>query len=317
MADDFHVMNKALKVKAEQAASHLQLSTRRTRLCWTVAVQNLLLEKRRMDFEQIRQRYAGKAIQEWERLCSTPIRRIEYMITSHFLNRYLPKSGLILDAGSGPGRYTIDLGRKGYRVVMFDLLHEMLQLGQQKVAENNMQEKVMLVEGNIVTLPYQDNSFDAVICLGAPLSHITDSQARSRAVAEIARVVKHGGQVFLTGLARLACYRGTVYWLKQNPEFFEQIMTAEYRDCGIMDGSQVWYNFVTGELEGLAQGAGLQVIDRVGCEGLANHLPAENLEQIEADERYWPVWKEILLETCNEPSIIGISNHLLVVACKP
>ena len=270
-----------------------------------------------MDFEHIRQRYAGKATQEWDRLCSTPIRRIEYMVTTHFLNRYLPESGVILDAGSGPGRYAVDLARKGYRVVMFDLLYEMLQLGQQKVAETKMQEKVMLVEGNIVTLPYKDNSFDAVISLGAPFSHITDSQARSSAVAEIARVVKQGGQVFLTGLVRLACYRGAVFWLKHDPVFFEQIMNADDRACGVVDGSQVWYNFETGELEGLAKCAGLQVIDRVGCEGLANHLPVENLEQIEADERYWPAWKEILLETCNEPSIIGISNHLLVVACKP
>ncbi len=269
-----------------------------------------------MDFEHIRQRYAGKAIQEWERLCSTPIMRIEYMITTHFLNRYLPNIGLILDAGSGPGRYTVDLVRKGYRVVMFDLLHEMLQLGQKKAAETKIREKVMIVEGNIVALPYKDNTFDAVISLGAPLSHITDTQERTRAVVEIARVVKHGGQVFLTGLARLASYRGVVYWLKHHPEFFEQIMTADYRACGIVDGSQVWYNFATGELEGLAKCAGLQVIDRVGCEGLANHLPIENLEQIEIDERYWPVWKEILLETCNEPSIIGISNHLLLVACK-
>lgn len=269
-----------------------------------------------MDSEQIRQRYAGKAIQEWERLCSSPITRIEYMITTHILDRYLPNTGLILDAGSGPGRYTVDLARNGYRIVMFDLLHEMLLLGQQKIVGTNLQEKVMLVEGNTVTLPYKDNSFDAVISLGAPLSHITDSQARFRAVAEITRVVKHSGQVFLTGMARLACYRGHIYWLKHHPEFFEQIMTVDDRASGIVDGSQVWYNFETGELEELAKCTGLQVIDRVGCEGLANHLPIENLEQIEADERYWPVWKEILLETCNEPSIIGISNHLLVVARK-
>jgi ubiquinone/menaquinone biosynthesis C-methylase UbiE len=269
-----------------------------------------------MDFEHIRQRYAGKANQEWERLCSTPIMRIEYMVTTHVLNRYLPNTGLILDAGSGPGRYTVDLVHKGYRVVMFDLLREMLQLGQQKVAETKMQEMVMLVEGNIVTLPYKEKSFDAVICLGAPLSHITDSQARSNAVAEIARVVKQGGQVFLTGMTRLTSYRGAIFWLKQHPEFFEQIITTDYRACGIMDGSQVWYTFATGELEGMMECAGLQVIDRVGCEGLANHLPVENLEQIEADERYWPAWKEVLLDTCNEPSIIGISNHLLVVASK-
>jgi len=114
-----------------------------------------------MDFEQIRQRYAGKAIQEWERLYSTPIMRIEYMITTHFLNRYLPNTGLILDAGSGPGRYAVDLAREGYRVVMFDLLHEMLLIGNKKSPRRKTQENVMLVEGNIVTLPYQDNSFDA------------------------------------------------------------------------------------------------------------------------------------------------------------
>ena len=269
-----------------------------------------------MDTEHVRQRYAGKAAQEWERLCSTPIMRIEYMITTHYLNRYLPKSGWVLDAGSGPGRYAVDLARKGYRVVMLDLLHEMLLLGQEKAAEANIQEKVIPVEGNIVSLPYPEARFEAVISLGAPLSHITDAQARARAVQEFTRVVKPDGLVFLTGMSRLACYRSSVFWLKQHPEFFEQLITADYRASGIMDGSQVWYNFAPGELEGLAKHAGLQVIDRVGCEGLANHLPVENLEQIEGDERYWPVWKEMLLETANDPSVIGISNHLLVVACK-
>jgi ubiquinone/menaquinone biosynthesis C-methylase UbiE len=270
-----------------------------------------------MDTDHVRQRYAGKAAQEWDRLCSTPIMRIEYMITTHFLNRYLPESGIVLDAGSGPGRYALDLVRKGYRAVMLDLLHEMLLLGQEKVAEADLQDKVMAVEGNIASLPYTDNCFDAVINLGAPISHITDAQARIRAVHEFARVVKPDGLVFLTGMSRLACYRGSVFWLKQHPEFFEQLITAEYRASGIMDGSQVWYNFAPGELEGLAKYAGLHVVDRVGCEGLANHLPVDALEQIEGDERYGPAWKEILLDTANDPSIIGISNHLLVVARKP
>ncbi|MCJ7752352.1 MAG: hypothetical protein MUQ65_14900, partial [Armatimonadetes bacterium] len=82
-------------------------------------------------------------------------------------------------------------------------------------------------------------------------------------------------------------------------------------------GSQLWYTFEPGELEGMALHAGLDVIERVGCEGLANHLPMDHLEQIERDPRRWPVWREILLETCDEPTIIGISNHLMVVARKP
>ena len=85
--------------------------------------------------DTVRARYAGKASQEWERLTATPITRIEYLITSLWLQLYLPPSGMILDAGSGPGRYAIDLARRGYRVVMFDLLRQMLQLGRQKAAQ--------------------------------------------------------------------------------------------------------------------------------------------------------------------------------------
>ncbi len=178
-----------------------------------------------------------------------------------------------------------------------------------------MADLVTPVAGDITALPYPPNTFNAVTSLGAPLSHLTDARLRTAAMAEMARVVKPGGMVFLTGLNRLACYRGAVFWLK-DPGFFEQVIRPAYHDSGIQLGSQRWYNFAPGELEALAVSSGLQVVERVGCEGLANHLPLENLEQVEANPEYWPAWKEILLETCREPSIIGISNHLLVIGRK-
>jgi SAM-dependent methyltransferase len=39
-------------------------------------------------------------------------------VTTHFLEICLPKEGLVLDAGGGPGRYTIDLAKRGYDVVL-------------------------------------------------------------------------------------------------------------------------------------------------------------------------------------------------------
>lgn len=265
--------------------------------------------------KQIRQRYAGKAVQEWKRLSATPITRIEYLVTTYCLERYLPNAGRILDAGSGPGRYAIDMARRGYQVVMFDLVGEMLQLGQSKIAEARVSECVTLTQGNLAMLPYAEGVFDAVMSLGAPLSHITDRIARLTVVAELARVVRSGGVIFLTGLQRLAGYRSVVYWSDEG--FFDQLMTPEQRSRGIVDGSQVWYNFAPGELQEIVLGAGLRIVDCIGCEGLANHLPMEHLERIEADSERWPVWKALLIETCNEPSIVGISNHLLVVARKP
>ena len=75
-----------------------------------------------MVLEQIRQEYTGTVVSEWERLHSKPIRRIEYLINRHCLDRYLPGKGLVLDAGSGPGRHAIDLAQQGYHVVVFDLV---------------------------------------------------------------------------------------------------------------------------------------------------------------------------------------------------
>ncbi len=60
-----------------------------------------------MSLEPIRQRYAGKASSEWERLHSIPITRIEYLITRHCLERYLPGTGLILDVDSDLKRWPV------------------------------------------------------------------------------------------------------------------------------------------------------------------------------------------------------------------
>ena len=57
-----------------------------------------------MDLDGIRQGYDGQSSAEWDRLQASPITRIEYLITSYCLERYLPEKGLVLDAGSGPGR---------------------------------------------------------------------------------------------------------------------------------------------------------------------------------------------------------------------
>ena len=69
----------------------------------------------------VRRRYDADPESEWERLVRDPYRRLEFIITRHFLDKYLPAKGVVLDAGGGPGRYTITLAKKNYTMVLLDL----------------------------------------------------------------------------------------------------------------------------------------------------------------------------------------------------
>jgi len=270
------------------------------------------------ELQRVRGRLAGTSTHEWERLQSTPVARVEYLITSHCLARYLPDNGLILDAGCGPGRYAVDLVDQGYEVVLFDLMHGYLAFARTKIADAGgalcAGEFTSCTQGDLAALPYTDGTFDVVLCLGAPLSYILEQPARHRAVQELSRVTKPGGLVFLTGIGRLASYRGGIYWGLW--DMWDLFTTPEAQATGLAAGYDAWYMFAPGELGILAEDAGLEVVDRVGCEGLAAYLPMKNLKAIEAHPTRWPIWRDILLKTCNEPSIVGMSNHLLIVGRK-
>ncbi len=61
----------------------------------------------------VRDYYTTQVLKEWRRLVRDAYHRLELETTLHFLEQYLPKTGRILDAGSGPGRYTLELARRG------------------------------------------------------------------------------------------------------------------------------------------------------------------------------------------------------------
>jgi len=52
------------------------------------------------------------------------------------LQEHLPAPpARVLDCGGGPGRYSIELARRGYGVTLFDLSPECLRLAQSKAQE--------------------------------------------------------------------------------------------------------------------------------------------------------------------------------------
>ena len=105
----------------------------------------------------VREYYDENAEKEWLRLAQDAYHMLEFVVTSHYLDKYLPKGGLILDAGGGPGRYTIHLAKKGYDVVILDLSPRCLEVARREIKGAGVESRIKdLIEGSVVNL----NRFD-------------------------------------------------------------------------------------------------------------------------------------------------------------
>jgi SAM-dependent methyltransferase len=97
---------------------------------------------------------------------------------------------LVLDLACGPGNFTRSIARVGERtqVIGFDLARQMLERARALTPEEEF-PNVAYMRGSALSLPFEPEVFDAVICCGA-LQLFTNYD---RSLSEISRVLKAGG----------------------------------------------------------------------------------------------------------------------------
>lgn len=93
-----------------------------------------------------------------------------------------------LDAACGTGRHARHLAGLGHEVTGVDRTPAMLAAARERVPEASF------VEGDLMALPFEDGSFDLLVCALA-LEHVGDLVA---AVSELARVVRPGGRIVIS-----------------------------------------------------------------------------------------------------------------------
>lgn len=100
----------------------------------------------------------------------------------------------VLDCGCGTGTTGIMAAKKvgrGGRVTLFDLSEDMLSVATGKFERENLLERVAFQNGDMVHLPFADNSFDVVLSTYS-LCPLYDPV---KGVLELYRVTKPGGKL--------------------------------------------------------------------------------------------------------------------------
>lgn len=158
-----------------------------------------------MDKESQRARFFDERAVDWEAMCyPAPVRERLWPMVEGF---GLPVGGHVLDMGTGPGTLIPFLrraiGPEGH-ITAFDASPGMVEVARGKCLD----DRTTVVCTSALDMPFQSESFDAVVCFAA-FPHFTD---KPLALREMARVAKGGTWIIiahLLGRAQLAAHHGT------------------------------------------------------------------------------------------------------------
>jgi SAM-dependent methyltransferase len=221
------------------------------------------------------------------------------------LRRYLPKNtnARILDAACGTGRISARLVKKGFVPDLCDISPAMLDVAGKKMADSGVGNKVRIVECDIRELPFEDKSYDLVICWDGTME----------ALGELIRVTKKGGIVSIFLVNK---WGSVISRYNRNPDEALELIDSQDGHLEDKDGRHRYCS--PDEARRLFEDQGIEVIKIYGVCGWADvlGLPEDLQNARQWDEGLFAKTARILLNLCEEPSVMGLTRHLVVYGRK-
>ena len=245
---------------------------------------------------------------------------LEALRTRELIQRYAPAApATVVDIGGAAGAYALWLAEAGYTVHLLDPVPRLVAEARRRSA-TRARPLASCEVGDARATNFSDSTADVVLLLG-PLYHLTTTADRVRALAEAARVLKPGGRLFAAVISRWAsALDGLVRDLFQDPRFAaiveQDVREGQHRNpTGRVDYFTTAYFHRPEDLRTEVLDGGLLVDGVYGIEGPGWLLSDVNARLEDVRRRADLLRVARMFES--EPSLLGISAHLLVVARKP
>ena len=272
----------------------------------------------------VRDYYQQSAAREANRLSRPADGAVEQELHARALGDHLPPApARILDNGGGPGTWTLWLAHRGYQVTLTDLSPALLDVARDRVAQAPQQDAAnveSVTEADARDLSaFPDASFDAQLCLG-PFYHLASRTDRELAVREAHRVLRPGGLLIATVMPRYMRLVSTV--LEHGSAAFTTGAVDLILDEGRYDDPRPG-RFTGGYLtrpENVAklfEDHGFRVRRLLASQGILSWAQPEVAALEQRDAGAYQRLLDVAYRTAGDPSIHGMSGHLLVVAERP
>ena len=225
------------------------------------------------------------------------------------LRRFVRSGDRVLDVGAGPGRFTIELARLDAEVSVADLSPRQLELNRERVGGAGLEERIVdRAVADVLDLSrWEDESFDAAVCFGGPLSYVLEEA--DRGIAELVRVTRPGGHVLVSVMSLVGTL---VHYLPLLLDLVRRYGTAKNEEIvrtGLLPdepdyGHLAMKLYRWSELEALLSPHGTIV-----AAAAAGLLPAAEPEEPELRE----FLRQTELALASEPGALSSGQHILAV----
>jgi ubiquinone/menaquinone biosynthesis C-methylase UbiE len=244
--------------------------------------------------------------------------QLELVRTQEVVRRYLTGEPLhIIDIGGAKGVHASWLADDGHDVQIVDVVPGHVEAAR---GLRSSRGRISAEIGDARELAFPDASFDAALVFG-PLYHLTERPDRVRALREARRVVRPGGHVFVAAISRFASlFDGLARDFLFDAEF-RKMLERDLRDGQHRNPENRPHWFTTAffhhpdELRVEAEEGGLSVLAILGVEGLAGWLGHLGSRWDGETDREAILFASRVIET--EPTLLGLSAHLLLVSRRP
>lgn len=268
--------------------------------------------------KEVREYYEGLGGREWTRL-ESPSGALEFAVNTALMDAHLPPKCRVLDIGGGPGRYARWLAERGCEVVLADLSPSLLDVARDRLAESPAAaQRVEVVEADARDLSaWASDSFDAALSLG-PFYHLPQAEDRDRAAIELHRVVRPGGVVFAAWMPRQAFFRRTVAIPEERhrmrePEWVRALLETGAFHNDVAGRFSHGYGAMPQEIEGFFEAREFETIGLFASEGLGAGIETALAKIRDQDESAYRAILGEIVEAADDPSLFGLSTHLLYI----
>ena len=262
------------------------------------------MENRSKEIESIRRRWDEHA-ERYDEWYKTFHGAVEHYVDWELLKGYLPKNkdAKILDAAGGTGRITLPLVKMGYSVTLCDISLGMLNVARRKLRRAGVLDNVEVCECDVCKLRFADESFDFVLCW----------DGMAEAAKELIRVAKKGGKISMFLVNK---YGAAIRKFHEDPG--SALALVKSKRSYVYDEEEKYKAVNVEEARELFEKERVKVIETYAVCGLLDLLsiPKEIQESRSWDETFFKQVTQMLLRLSKEPSVRGLSKHLVLYGEK-